>query len=624
MSENVNKEEISSQNKVENTQTLSDNKKLNRTIKTFSIIFIVVALIWVFILNPYITFKSNEKKLTEAGKRFFETYSQEMPTGERVGEVTLQELYEKGLVDSDFYVPFSLLNKKTCSVTESWVKVKRQDGEYKYYTFLKCGILGSHVDHKGPKIVLNDKEEITVSLGENFKDPGIKSIKDLSDGEIDVKEATIKGEVDTSKVGKYEISYVAFDKLKNRTEVKRTVNVVQELNKTVKKATDNKEYYSGVDPNNYIYFSGMLFRIVDLDDNNVRIVAERDISNVNYDGIDSWLNYYYDHINEESKKLIVKNKYCKMNLDESKLSINKCNNYTKELNVYIPSVIDVNKAQTDEGNYLKPETMSWLADTKDKNSSYLTRNIFYNEYKDRSFVAYNNIYNFGVRPILTIKGDVLITTGNGTEDNPYEIGDFKTAKASDKVNTRQSGEYLEISGKLWQIVDKSDDGATKVIADFSLSKDFNYLKIYYDDELKDHIYNPKIKNNVGYQINNLSSQYIDTKYFVKHLIEVPIYKDNAMYGKEIDTKTYKTTIFAPNMYEMYSADSGSQLLRSYWTINSSKDRNLKYGVSDIGVVMYGELTQTQEFGIRPTAFLDKGCIIVSGKGTKTDPYKIDK
>ncbi|MBQ8132193.1 MAG: DUF5011 domain-containing protein [Bacilli bacterium] len=585
--------------------------------------FFVIFILWVFFLSPYLTFRSNETKFTKAGKKYFETNTRELPTGERVAEVSLQKLYESGYVGEDYYIPYTLFTKKTCNVTDSWVKVKKVNGEYKYYTYLKCGILSSTIDHKGPKIKLNDKEEMVVALDEEFKDPGVKSVRDNQDGKIDTKEVVVKGSVDTTKIGTYKLSYIVFDSMKNRTEVTRTVKVVQMLKNTIKKATKTG-VYTGGKPKNYIYFSGMVFRIVDLDGNNVRIVAEKDIANVNHDGIEDWLKYYYDHITKESKKYIVKNKYCQMTLKASDTNTTECSSYTKKREVFIPSIVDVNKASEDIfDNYMKTKTMSWLADKESASKSYLTRDIFYNDALGQNFLSFDDKYNFGVRPMLTIKGDIMIQGGDGSKNNPYNIGDFEYAKPDDKVSSRQSGEYVLIDSTLWRITDGQQDGTTKVIYEESLHQFADYLIVNYGEE-KDQLYNPKNKDNIGYKINNLSSKYIPMKYFVKHEIEVPVYKKDAKYGQEIKVNKYQAKVAAPNMYEMFTAASLAHFGRSYWTINSSQNANLKYGVSDIGVVMYGEMSPYITFGVRPVAFLHKDCVIVSGKGTASDPYKIDK
>ena len=608
----------------EKQNTLSDNKTLNRKLKFYLILFIVVALLWILVINPYITFKKNESSFTKAAEQYFDMYTEELPTGERIAEVSLQKLYNKGYITEDYLVSYNLVTRQTCSVTDSWVKVKKVEGEYKYYTYLQCGLLKSNIDHKAPKITLKGDKTMTVSLGESFTDPGIKSIVDNSDGDMDIKKATTKGNVDTSKIGEYKITYSITDSLKNRATVTRIVNVVQKLNSTVKSETDNLGYYVGMQPDNYIRFSGMLFRIVDIDGNNVRIVADKDVANVNYDGIEDWLEYYYNHINEDSRKLIVKNKYCKMTLKETDTNVTECSSYTKKVNVYIPSIVDVNKSSVEGSSYLKPPTMSWLADSKDSSNSYLTRNVFYNESYGKDYLAYENKYNFGVRPILTIKGDSLIIDGDGSYANPYNLGEFKVGSADDKVNTRQSGEYVSLSGKLWRIQDTLEDGTTKVIAEFTLAENTEQLIINYDSDLKTLTYDPSKKGNIGYKVNNLSSEFIDAKYFVNHEIEVPIYKGDAKYNEETKVNTYKAKISVPNMYDMFSAWNVTKQVRSYWLINSSQNENLKYGVTDIGVVYYGETDSYSSYGIRPVGYMHKNCIIVSGSGTYEDPYIVEK
>ena len=107
-------------------------------------------------------------------------------------------------------------------------------------------------------------------------------------------------------------------------------------------------------------------------------------------------------------------------------------------------------------------------------------------------------------------------------------------------------------------------------------------------------------------------------------ISVPIYKDAASYKGEVETKKYKVKFAAPDMYEMFSAPQVNSGM-GYWLINSSKTEFRKYVYSNIGIVMYDdELSNDYETYIRPTAYFDKSVKIVSGSGTKEDPYKISK
>ena len=596
------------------------DKNFIKYLKIAVVVIVIALFLWFLVIHPLITFRGYEKDIEAAAKRYYEINAGELPTGTRVKTLSIQKLFDQSYLKEDFYVPFS---KKPCSITDSWVKIRQEDGEYKYYTYLKCGIISSNVDHKGPEITLNGDEDITVNLGSKYKEEGVKSVVDNVDGKMDIEDVEIdSSDVNTNRAGTYKVTYSATDSLNNTNEVVRTVKVVERLKNTVNKATNKTGVYTGSNPNNYIYFSGMLFRIVDVDGDNVRIVAEQDVSNVNYTAIDEWLEYYYDHIADESKKFVVKNKYCDMKTNDNDISnIDKCNSYTKEKEVSILSASDINQATTEMENWLRPDSISWVRNEKDSKNAYTVRNRFYNT--DARYMSFDQNYNFGIRPVLTIKGSTLIEDGDGTKENPYSIGDMESAKAGDKLNTRHSGEFVSYSGMLWRIIDIDSDNTTKVIANTTVYNGGERVLTSYDTDSKAKIYNPKERGNVGYFISNEAVQYFDTDYFVSKEIEVPIYKNMIRYGKESTTKKYKVKISAPNMYEMFSAfDYNSVTMKSYWLINSSKAQYTKALISDIGVVMYGSIYDNVEYGIRPVGYLSKDCSIVRGKGTYEDPYII--
>ena len=599
-----------------------DKKKMKKYLKLAIVIVVVVLFLWFLILNPLLTFKGYEKQVEDAAKRYFEINSSQLPTGTRVRTLSVQDLFDQSYLKEDFYVPFS---KKPCSITESWVKVRQEDGEYKYYTYLKCGVISSIVDHKGPEITLNGDDSITIDQGSKYEELGVKSVVDNSDGKMNIDDVTIdSSDVNTDVTGSYEVVYTIQDSLNNETRKIRTVNVVSRLESLVKKATNDSGVYTGINPNNYMYFSGMLFRILSVDGDNVRIVAEQDVSNVNYSAIDEWLDYYYDRINKKSKKYVVKNKYCNMNADDGSISsLTNCSSYTDEQEVSILSASDINQAGPVADNYLYPNSISWVRNSKNDDEAYAVRNVFYNS--DSQYMSFDKDYNFGVRPVITIQGDALVIDGDGTQANPYSIGDFESASTNDLVNTRSTGEYISYSGILWRIIDVDNDGTTKVIANTTLYNNGERVLTYYDTNATSKIYNPTQRGNVGYFINNQASQFVDTEYFANKVVEVPIYKNDIKYGNESTTKKYKVKLSAPDMYEMFSAfNYNDKAMKSYWLINSSRKQYTKAVISDIGVVMYGNIYDYDEYGVRPVGYLDKDCVIVRGKGTVDNPYIITK
>lgn len=597
---------------------------LKNKMKLIVSIVIVGFFLWFLVIHPFMFFQSNEQKLEDAAKRYYEFNSSLLPTGERVATVSMETLFHQAFLDSDLYSPYS---KKVCSSKNSWVKVRYIDGEYHYYTYLDCGgFIHSLIDHKGPVIRLNGENEMTVGLGEEFKDPGIDSIIDGKDGRISIDKATVRSEVDTKKIGSYTITYSAMDQLNNKTIVTRTVNVIQTLSSTIRPYLNGNTNFVGNPIVNYLRLSQMLFRVYGItEEGNIIVVAEEDVSNVNFSKLDSWLDYYYEHLNPETKKMIVDSQYCNMALSTSNLDTLQCNSYTKRRKVYIPSVVEVNKAAAGEENFMKTLTMSWVSNpTQDGKQAYLTRTIFFGDEYGKSFLPYDIKENYGVRPMFVIKGDSNIVSGNGTRDDPYCFDDYKKAHSGDYVNSRYTGEYILDSGVLWRIIDTLKDGTTKVISVATIGEDKS-ITCFPNPETETILYNPKDKMSVAYYINNTIPKYVDTSHFVEHEINVPVYKNRIIYGEETKTNHYKVVLSAPNMYEMFSAQTKTLIDHrsfSYWLLNSSESNRLAGSITDIGVPLNERIPEYYSSGVRVVAFLNKDTVVSTGKGTEQSPYKI--
>ena len=592
------------------------DEKLVKNIEKYVVIGIILVLIYVLIISPYIQFKKNEKEMIEATKRYYEINEDKMPTGRRLATVSLETLYNEKYIEKNYYVP---LTKKTCSPKNSWGKISKTDGTPKYYVYLDCGIFKSNIDHTGPEIKLKGEQNMTVSRYSAFTDPGVESITDKHDGKMSVRTVKTEGEVNTNEIGKYTITYTAYDNLKNKTEITRTVKVIQTLKETVEKAT-KKGYYTGSDPENYISFSNNIFRIIGVEGNNIKIVANNYIGNVNYQGIDSYLRKYYKSLSPSSKKYIVKAKYCNMNMSKDKLTTTECANYTDKRDLYIYSMTDINKAKDDTGDYLIPSVIDWTANKYDDKKAYATRAFFIDKPGVYLEEDYYNLY--GVRPVITIRGDSEITSGKGTQDKPYNIGDTKKAKSGELLNNRYSGEYISVDEDIYRIVEAKKDEPTKVIATFLLSKNSGDFFVTKNPQAsKGYRYVPTEQGNVGYIINNRASGYISSSAFVKHTIKVPIYKNYVIYGKEVEQKEYEVKFFAPDAFDLYNTHMGEEY--DYWLLNSTKKANLTYVMSELGSIYDNDMyTTSEEHGIKVCGYLRKGATIISGSGTQNDPYNI--
>ncbi|WP_307698735.1 DUF5011 domain-containing protein [Vibrio sagamiensis] len=78
-------------------------------------------------------------------------------------------------------------------------------------------------DHTPPKIVLNGQKIMTVPLGSEFIDPGVKATDNV-DGDLTAR-VLVSGKVNTETLGRYHLEYTVQDSSKNTSKVSRTVEV---------------------------------------------------------------------------------------------------------------------------------------------------------------------------------------------------------------------------------------------------------------------------------------------------------------------------------------------------------------------------------------------------------------
>ena len=602
-----------------------DKNKIIKIVIVVVVIIVLVLLLWFLYFYPNKVFRDNEKLLEEAGKRYYEINDTRLPNEEgRVISVSLNTLVKQKYLDG----LYEAYGNKLCDLNESNVKAVNKDGDYTYYTYLKCGKRESSVDHEGPVITLNGSKNMTVSRGDKFNDPGVKSVVDNVDGNMDKSSVSIKGEVDTSKVGVYEITYTISDSLANKTEVTRKVSVEESLASTVKSNTENGYYVGNVD-NNYIYFNNMLFRIVRVnDDNSVLIISNDALANVDYtnDGrftdsaLDKWLNdYFYNLLEPSYQDLIKSSSWCDDVISSDNITTTECSRQTDKRKVGILSLQDYNLSYDGVSSYLDKSNFSWYANLAEDNKAWAITST--DSYPNTIYSSEStNLLN--VVPALNLKASTTILEGDGTYTDPYVVVKRDTARRSSELNKRQVGEYVSYSGYLFRISNILDDGTTEVIMDSVLKSNNRQIDIGYTNGNNQKVYNPNQEGNIGYKIKNDMTRYINTDLFVSKKISVPIYNKNITYQGKKDTKKYKLLITIPSTFDIFSAKSSTANDSGYWLRDSSKQDNTKAVVRSLGTLTYSNASDNLQAGVKVLAYFDKDVIIESGKGTYLDPYTL--
>lgn len=603
-----------------------NKKKIIRIVVIVVVVLLVLAVLYFAFYYPNKLFKDNEEKFIAAGERYYQINKNYLPNQEgRVLSVNLGTLIREDYLD-DLYIPYS---KKVCNLNESTVKAVKKDGEFQYYTYLKCGSYESDTDHEGPVITLNGDTTINLDRGAEYKEQGVKSVIDDTDGELDVDSVTIKGEVDTSTVGTYEITYTAVDSLNNKSEVTRKVVVEESFSKVVKEATSGTNgYYKGEDVNNYVMFNNMIFRIVKINSNDtVTIASDEVLANVDYtnDGrfagssIDSWLNdYFYNLLEDKYKELITSSKWCDDVLGADDYMSTECSRTSAKRNVGILSIQDYNNTLDNDVSFLDFSGLVWYANLDTDNKPWTITSLYDYPLKAE---AMNQEYLFNIRPAVTLKKSTKVLNGDGSYENPYILVQNNSGRRSTNINERQVGEYVNYSGYTWRIAGVNND-TTEIIMTGVVMNDDAEVEIGYNNS-GNKVYNPNKKGNIGYQVINSITRYVSTDLFTKTEIEVPIYNNRVTYEGNKDIKTYTNIVTIPSVFDIFSAKGDNSSDGGYWYIDSSLEDGIKTIMNPVGTVSYTEVTDDRTEGVKIKAYLKDDVYITGGDGSLSDPYTIN-
>lgn len=601
-------------------------KKSHLILVSISLILILSGIIsWNVYFSKYYIFGQTEKYFLERAENYYKYHSVYLPKEGKVKVMTLEEMYEKKQIDT-LKVPKS---NDLCDATNSWVKVYNDKGEYRYYTYLKCGKYESSVDHTGPSITLKGDNPQYVSLNKEYQEAGIEKVIDDKDGSIDISKVVIdSSKVNTKKVGKYDITYTVRDKLNNETKVTRRVIVARNLTDIVRESTGESNYYQGNVSNNYVLFSGMMYRIINVNsDGTVKLISNENLNN---------LRIYEDNYENSNVDLYLTNEYLKIIHDQS---------YLVESEYCVGKVTDYNSS--DSGCDIKVKRKVGLLSYTDlknsfiNNDSYLCNTFYYalGNRTDSSFMQINytnsNCVQNGdketlpvIRPVITLKANLIILSGSGTRDNPYKLNDYSYGKQQDKVNTRLVGEYVNYSGNVFRIIRQDGDNTRLIMIDGlkrNVSGETNSLNLTLSvPNSENYVFNTTDDNNPGYIINNDFIDYINDSYIVSSEYEIPTNVINKNY-KDYKTKKIKTKIVLPKTYDLFSSVQTVNQGFLYLYLDDSENANNIFSVNINNGKVYDSIADLyNEYCIKPVITINGDLKIKSGKGTISSPYYINK
>ena len=413
-------------------------------------------------------------------------------------------------------------------------------------------------------------------------------------------------------------------------------------NGTIDTTDLEQTFITGTDPNNYIWYSGKLWRAVSIDpsDNSAKLVTQWNISSIPYntDGnptfkgsyMEQWLNDtsvdgFLGNL-RESDKFIKTDSVWNATLTTATTKPEKTTMVTDAvglLNIYEYTMSYKNA--TKETGYLNNGLYWWTLTPKSTSYALSVGNY-----------GGGNIYDpansFGSRPSINLKSAVKIIDGDGTADNPYRLQGDNDSPTGALLSTRYSGEYISFGtgeNNLYRIVSHENGSGTKIVSAIPLKDSGSYKKIEFGSNTifsKDNTIGTFLNGDYLTSDTYLTSDQVNmiednTTWYLGTIgygtnYRLAKYQDAT--GNNLTTSTTTTKIGLLRLGELMAGQFdkyGSNI--NYWTLtpySSSYVRNV--GGDGDGT----SNNPTNSSGSRPSMNLKSTVKIVSGTGTKSSPF----
>ena len=408
-------------------------------------------------------------------------------------------------------------------------------------------------------------------------------------------------------------------------------------------------FITGEDPNNYIWYSGKLWRAISVNNetNTTKLVSEYGITSIPYSSGSS--NYEDSFVREwlndttvdgflgnlrEPENFIVTDSVWDATMDSNELgSITRPNGTTTVIDAV--GLLNTYEYQSGCNNttfsscYLniRGYTMTPFNET--------TINIV-----DSGLSSSSINHNYGVRPTINLKNSVQIVDGDGSETNPYRLeGDNDSNLSGTLLNTRYSGEYIRFGtgdNNLYRIVSHENGIGTKITS--ALVLDLNVGGAVIDFGNSDMF---SSTNTIGTFLNNdylnpdngyLTSEQVNmiednTTWYLGAVGDFSNYKLAKYVNETSDELTSRTTVAKVGLLragELLASMASGGGDEYYWTLTPcGNGQNVQ--IIHVGGELYGWLIGLF-FGNnaykKPSLNLKSNVIITSGLGTKEQPFEI--
>ncbi|HIR59050.1 MAG TPA: hypothetical protein IAB38_03275 [Candidatus Onthousia excrementipullorum] len=426
--------------------------------------------------------------------------------------------------------------------------------------------------------------------------------------------------------------------------------------------SEDNIYDDGVDtfttgeyPNNYIWYSGKLWRAVSVnnEENTVKLVTEWNISSIVYSSgsTDFEGSYMEEWLNDTS-------------VDGFLCNLRETDNF-----IVTDAVWDATMDARALGSFERPDGTTVVEDAvgllnmyeyqtsyngTTYSNGYLNNGLYWwtltpysssdvrTVYHDGSAYSSSPSYASGLRPSINLKSSVHIVDGDGTISNPYRLnGDNDTNLSGALLSSRYSGEYIRFGNdenNLYRIVSHENGSGTKITSAEPLKDSGTFITSAFGSNTTF-----SSTNTIGIFLNGeYLTSYVDSSY--ANMIEdsTTWYIGTVGYGNSYKlakytdatgTSTTSNVVEAKvgllrfgelmaGQFDRYAVKGGTNskgLTTTYWILTPNSMLYLR-SVNSNGNA--NDYSPSYAYGIKPVLNLKSNVIITSGDGTLQNPFQI--
>lgn len=385
-------------------------------------------------------------------------------------------------------------------------------------------------------------------------------------------------------------------------------------------------YIAGATSANYVYYSGMMWRIVgENKDGSIKLISDEIVTTMNFGGntdiekndVMKWLNnYLYSHLSFSD--FLLEENWCTATSSTTTNSSDACLGYADDA-FYMNKIGLIDLFQYNLSNQSGDSFINngFPIDTMTTNNT-----SFYEVAANKTISAKSIDSIIFVRPVINLSKYSIVNSGSGTSADPYILfkdqgSIFETSNISLNQANISCGNYVKIGTNTFRVVESSSKDIKLSLNSTTDSQAFN----------TDPTYNNQLNLNSGIG-NYLNFTFYDSNYAsINSIVLTFWYQGSNTYS---NTVGYKNTYLAkqnmvsnirvglPKLGEILTAPIYGGTTNSFWTMTKISANNLAAitttgGISSIYSTLYS---------LRPVIIIDGKTIIKNGKGTAASPYEI--